>query len=72
MENRYGKYFEVSTISLSKPYDMYTMTIDGKTVSFNAFSYVDRVLGNPSADGRLKDVCKALYVYMTAAKNYAG
>ena len=72
MESRYGKYFELSTISLSKPYDMYTMTIDGKTVSFNAFSYVDRVLGNSSADSRLKDVCKALYVYMTAAKNYAG
>ncbi|MBO4878574.1 MAG: hypothetical protein J5501_11245 [Ruminococcus sp.] len=63
-------YIEIPNIPAHKLSAKYTVKVNGVSSIIYPLNYVKRVLSSSTADGKLADVSKALYVYAQAAKAY--
>ena len=71
--SKYGNFYEIPNIAAHELTELHTLTMENDgplTCSFSPMMYVKRVLENPNASVKLKNVAKAIYAYAMAAKNY--
>ncbi len=68
--SKYGQFYELSDIPAHMLRAEHSVSIDGKSYSFNPMSYSYRALYNDNASKQLTDLAKALYVYSFTAIDY--